>query len=104
MDVIDTIKEQLAEHTVMLYIKGTPQFPQCGFSGQACAILKQCEVPFGSVNILEHPDIRAALKTYSNWPTFPQLYINAELVGGSDIMLEMFESGELQDLLKTAIN
>ncbi|GJM07390.1 MAG: glutaredoxin [marine bacterium B5-7] len=100
MDINTKIKEQLAEHSILLYMKGSPQFPQCGFSGRSVQILKECGVVFGSVNILEHPDLREGLKVYSNWPTFPQLYVKGELIGGSDILNEMFESGELQTLLE----
>jgi monothiol glutaredoxin len=102
MEVIDRIKSQLADNPVILYMKGTPSFPQCGFSGRAVQILQQCGVPFAHVNIFEEPELREALKTYSNWPTFPQLYVNGELVGGSDIMLDLFHKGELQTLLATA--
>jgi monothiol glutaredoxin len=80
-------------------MKGTPDFPQCGFSGRAIQILEQCGAEYAFVNILEDPEIRENLKVYSNWPTFPQLFVNGELVGGSDIMLEMFQNGELQKLL-----
>ncbi len=102
MDVIKEIESQLSENPVMLYMKGTPAFPQCGFSARAAQILQHCGVPFGHVNIFEAPEIREALKTYSNWPTFPQLYIKGELVGGSDIMLDLFEKGELQTMLEEA--
>ena len=102
MDTIERIKTQLAEKTVILYMKGTPDFPQCGFSARAAQILQFCGVPFAHVNIFEDPEVRETLKTYSNWPTFPQLYIKGELVGGSDIMMEMFESGELQEVLERA--
>ena len=85
---------------VVLYMKGTPQFPQCGFSATAVQILKACGVPkFFSVNVLMEPEIRQGIKDYANWPTIPQLYINGEFVGGCDIMREMFQSGELQALL-----
>ena len=100
MDVIERIKAQLAENTVILYMKGTPDFPQCGFSGQAVQILQYCSVPFAHVNIFEDPELRESLKTFSNWPTFPQLYIKGELVGGSDIMMELFQRGELQKMLE----
>ncbi|NBS17665.1 MAG: Grx4 family monothiol glutaredoxin [Gammaproteobacteria bacterium] len=102
MDVIKEIESQLSENPVMLYMKGTPAFPQCGFSARAAQILQHCGVPFGHVNIFEAPEIREALKTYSNWPTFPQLYIKGELVGGSDIMVDLFEKGELQSMLEEA--
>ncbi len=99
MDVNEKIKDQIEKNPVLLYMKGTPDFPQCGFSGQTVAALKAVGKPFTYVNIFEDPEIREGLKTYSNWPTFPQLYINGELIGGADIVVEMFHSGELMDLL-----
>jgi len=101
MSIEDTIKQQITENNIMLYMKGTPQFPQCGFSSRAVSILKACGAEgFASVNVLEHPEIREGIKIFSNWPTIPQLYINGEFIGGSDIMSEMYESGELQELMK----
>ncbi len=99
MDINERIEEQLESHRVMLYMKGSPDFPQCGFSGQTVAALKAIGRPFAYVNIFEDPEIREGLKQYSNWPTFPQLYVKGELIGGCDIVMEMFESGELQNLL-----
>ena len=99
MDINERIEEQLESNQVMLYMKGSPDFPQCGFSGQTVAALKAIGKPFAYVNIFEDPEIREGLKQYSNWPTFPQLYVKGELVGGCDIVMEMFESGELQNLL-----
>lgn len=99
MDVNEKIKEQIETNPVLLYMKGTPDFPQCGFSGQTVAALKAVGRPFAYVNIFEDPEIREGLKAYSSWPTFPQLYINGELVGGADIVVEMFHSGELKNLL-----
>ena len=99
-EVNTRIEEQLKSHDVLLYMKGSPDFPQCGFSGQAVAALKAIGKPFSYFNILEDPDIREGLKTYSNWPTFPQLYVKGELVGGSDIVVEMYHSGELKELLE----
>lgn len=99
MDVNERIEEQLKGHEVLLYMKGTPDFPQCGFSGQTVAALKAVGKPFAYVNILEDPEIREGLKAYSNWPTFPQLYVKGELVGGCDIIVEMYHSGELAGLL-----
>lgn len=99
MDVNARIKEQIEGNPVLLYMKGTPDFPQCGFSGQTVAALKALGKPFAYVNIFEDPDIREGLKAYSSWPTFPQLYVNGELVGGCDIVMEMFHSGELKELL-----
>lgn len=104
MDTIQRIEAQLKEHPVLLFMKGSPTFPQCGFSARAAQILQQAGVPFTHVNIFEEPEIREALKIYSNWPTFPQLYVQGELIGGSDIMLDMFERGELQPLLDAAVN
>ncbi len=86
MDINERIKEQLENNPVLVYIKGTPDFPQCGFSGQTVAALKAIGRPFSYVNIFDDPEIREGLKTYSNWPTFPQLYVDGELVGGCDIV------------------
>jgi monothiol glutaredoxin len=99
VDVNARIEDQLKSHEVLLYMKGTPDFPQCGFSGQAVAALKAVGKPFAFVNIFEDEEIREGLKTYSNWPTFPQLYVKGELIGGSDIVIEMYHSGELAELL-----
>ncbi|MGB5245267.1 MAG: Grx4 family monothiol glutaredoxin [Woeseia sp.] len=99
MNVNERIEAQLKENPVILYMKGTPDFPQCGFSGQTVAALKSIGKPFAFVNIFEDPEIREGLKTYSNWPTFPQLYVNGELIGGCDIVVEMYNSGELQQVL-----
>ena len=99
MDVKDRIKNQLGEFPLLLYMKGTPDFPQCGFSAKVCGILKASNKRFAFVNILEDHEIREGLKIYSNWPTFPQLYVNGELVGGSDIIEQLYESGELTTLL-----
>lgn len=100
MAVQETIHAQVTEHPVVLYMKGTPKMPMCGFSATAVEILRQCGVAdFFSVNVLDNPDIRQGAKEYANWPTFPQLYINGEFVGGCDIMREMFESGELAAML-----
>ena len=99
MDVNERIKDQIETNPVLLYMKGTPDFPQCGFSGQTVAALKAVGRQFAYVNIFEDPEVREGLKAYSSWPTFPQLYINGELVGGADIVVEMFHSGELKNLL-----
>lgn len=99
MDVNQRIKDQIEKNPVLLYMKGTPDFPQCGFSGQTVAALKAVGRPFAYVNIFEDPEIRDGLKVYSSWPTFPQLYIDGELIGGADIVVEMYHSGELKDLL-----
>jgi len=101
MDVQALIHEQVTGNPVVLYMKGTPQFPQCGFSSRAVQILKACGVnKFFSVNVLENPDIRQGIKDYANWPTIPQLFIKGEFIGGSDIMTEMYQAGELQPLLE----
>ena len=104
MDVLDTIKEQIESNNIILYMKGSPQQPQCGFSAQATQALMSCGERFAFVNILDNPDIRATLPSYSNWPTFPQLFINGELVGGCDIIVELFEKGELQTMIKDAVS
>ncbi len=102
MDVNQRIEEQLNTNPIILYMKGTPDFPQCGFSGQAVAALNAVGKPFSYVNIFEDPEIREGLKVYSNWPTFPQLYVNGELIGGSDIVIEMYHSGELHKVIDEA--
>lgn len=101
-DVIERIKGTLSEHPIVLYMKGTPQFPMCGFSARTSQALAAVGAEFYSVNILEDPEIRANLPRYSNWPTFPQLYINGELIGGCDIALELYQSGELQRMVQDA--
>ncbi|BBL35121.1 glutaredoxin 4 [Nitrosomonas stercoris] len=101
MDVTDSIEEQVATHPIVLYMKGTPQQPLCGFSAHAVQILGACGVEdFLAVNVLDDPEIRQGIKDYSNWPTIPQLYVNGEFVGGADIMNEMFQNGELKQLLE----
>jgi len=100
LDVNARIKEQLESHDVLLYMKGTPDFPQCGFSGQTIAALNAIGKPYSYVNIFEDQEVREGLKAYSNWPTFPQLYVKGELVGGCDIVIEMYHSGELKTLLE----
>jgi monothiol glutaredoxin len=100
MDVQDIIKEQVSTNPVVLYMKGSPRAPMCGFSATAVQILQACNVPlFFSVNILEDQAIRDGIKVFSDWPTIPQLYVRGEFVGGCDIMREMYQSGELQTLL-----
>ena len=103
MDINKRIEEQLESNQVLLYMKGTPDFPQCGFSGQTVAALKAIGKPFAFVNIFEDPEIREGLKEYSNWPTFPQLYVEGELIGGCDIVIDMFHSGELKTLLDDVV-
>lgn len=101
-DVQAWIKETVSQHPVVLFMKGTAQFPQCGFSGRAVQILNACGVEnIVTVNVLEDAEVRQGIKEFSNWPTIPQLYVKGEFIGGSDIMNEMFESGELQSLIKS---
>ncbi len=100
MNVQDKIKQQIAENTVVLYMKGNAELPMCGFSARAVNILKSCGTEFATVDVLKDEDVRNGIKIYSNWPTIPQLYVKGEFIGGSDIMAEMFEAGELQTLLK----
>ncbi len=103
MAIQEVIKEQVTKHRVVLYMKGSPDFPQCGFSANTVGILRACGVEqFFSVNVLENPEIREGIKQYANWPTIPQLYVNGEFVGGSDIVTEMYRSGELQKVLEKA--
>ncbi|MDQ2989969.1 MAG: Grx4 family monothiol glutaredoxin [Pseudomonadota bacterium] len=103
MNVQEKIRSQVTANSVVLYMKGTPQSPQCGFSGATVQILKACGVQeFAAVDVLADPEIRDGIKAYANWPTIPQLYINGEFVGGSDIIREMFQQGELQKLLQAA--
>ncbi|MDA8417361.1 MAG: Grx4 family monothiol glutaredoxin [Betaproteobacteria bacterium] len=100
MSVQTVIDQQVKGHSVVLYMKGSPDFPQCGFSANAVRLLRQCGVQdFFSVDVLQDPDIRQGIKTYSNWPTIPQLYVKGEFIGGSDIMNELFQNGELKKLL-----
>ena len=101
MEINSRIEEQLNNFPLLLYMKGTPDFPQCGFSAKVCGILKASEKRFAFVNILEDPELRDGLKNYSSWPTFPQLYVNGELVGGSDIVEQMYQAGELEKLLNS---
>ncbi|AZN37593.1 Grx4 family monothiol glutaredoxin [Iodobacter ciconiae] len=100
MNTQDLIRQQVTENAVVLYMKGTPTFPQCGFSAGAVQLLKNCSVSFAAVNVLADADIRQGIKEYANWPTIPQLYIKGEFVGGSDIMKELFATGELQKMLE----
>ena len=103
MNVQEKIHAQVTANAVVLYMKGTPQFPQCGFSGSTVQMLQACGVrDFAAVDVLADPDIRAGIKAYGNWPTIPQLYVNGELVGGADIVRELYELGELQPLVNPA--
>ncbi len=99
MSTLDTIKHQIESNPIILYMKGTPAEPQCGFSARAVRYLDQCGKSYATVDVLANPDIRAELPKYANWPTFPQLYIKGELVGGSDIIAELFEQGDLQSMI-----
>src|SRR6202021_3479404 len=100
MDVSERIKSELGSSPVVLFMKGTPDFPQCGFSAQTVGALRAGGAPVKHINIFEEPELREALKRYSNWPTYPQLYVNGELVGGCDIALGMYRSGELKKLVQ----
>lgn len=102
MDAIARIKDQLDNNAVVLYMKGTPDFPQCGFSNQAVQVLAACQADYMAINIFEDPELRDTLKDYSNWPTYPQLYIKGELVGGCDIMIDLYKKGELATMLALA--
>ena len=102
MDTLDRIKQTVNGHPIVLFMKGTPQFPMCGFSSRTAQALKSVGADFSSVNVLEDPEVRSNLPRYSNWPTFPQLFINGELIGGCDIALELFESGELGRMVQEA--
>ena len=101
-DVHSRIADIVAKNDVVLFMKGTPLFPQCGFSSRAIAILDHLGVAYDSVDVLQDMEIRTAIKSFSDWPTIPQLYVKGEFVGGSDIMMEMYEAGELQDLMTEA--
>ncbi len=104
MTIYDKIKQQVETNDIVLYMKGTPDFPQCGFSSRAVSLLKACgATKIVAVNVLEDPEIRQGIKDFSNWPTIPQLYVKGEFIGGSDIMGEMYESGELKDLIESVI-
>lgn len=102
MDTIERIKEQISENNILLYMKGSPKLPSCGFSSQASQALMACGEKFAYVDILQNPDIRAELPKYADWPTFPQLWVEGELIGGCDIIMEMYQQGELQTLIKEA--
>lgn len=102
MDTLEKIKQQIAENTILLYMKGNPKMPQCGFSSRAVQCLDACGVAYATVDVLANPDIRQTLPQYANWPTFPQLYVQGELIGGCDIIMEMYQNGELEPLLQQA--
>jgi monothiol glutaredoxin len=103
METIDKIKQQISENPILLYMKGSPKLPSCGFSSQASQALMGCNEQFAYVDILQNPDIRSELPKFADWPTFPQLWVGGELVGGCDIILEMFQQGELQELIKGTV-
>jgi monothiol glutaredoxin len=103
MDIMETIKQQIEQNPVILYMKGSPDAPQCGFSMKASQAVMACGRRFAYVDVLSNPDIRANLPKYANWPTFPQLWVKGELVGGCDIMMEMHEKGELKELIESAV-
>lgn len=102
MDTVERIKQQIAENSILLYMKGSPKLPNCGFSAQASQALMSCGEKFAYVDILQNPDIRSELPLYADWPTFPQLWVEGELVGGCDIIIEMYQQGELAPLVKEA--
>jgi len=104
MDIIETIKEQIAQNPVILYMKGSPDAPQCGFSQRASQAVMACGKRFAFVDVLSNPEIRANLPAYANWPTFPQLWVGGELVGGCDIITEMHAKGELKPLIDSAVS
>lgn len=102
MDTLEKIKQQIADNAIILYMKGSPEQPQCGFSSRAVRVLDQCGKPYATVDVLSNPDIRAELPKHANWPTFPQLYIKGELIGGSDIIAELYDQGDLQSMIDAA--
>jgi monothiol glutaredoxin len=102
-DANERISQIVNEHDIVLFMKGTPLFPQCGFSSKAVAILEHCGADFESIDVLQDMEVRQGIKAYSDWPTIPQLYVKGEFVGGSDIMMEMYEAGELQQLLQEKV-
>ncbi len=103
MDVLERIKQQVESHPIVIYMKGTPQMPRCGFSSRAAQALQACGVEFAYVDVLADPEIFQNLPRYADWPTFPQIYINSELIGGCDITLELYQSGELQKMTQEAV-
>ncbi len=101
MSIQEQLKQVIEENEIILFMKGTPEFPQCGFSGRTAQILEACDVKYASVNVLADDTVREGIKKYSSWPTVPQLYVRGEFIGGCDIMMEMYENGELEKLLKS---
>ncbi len=104
METLDKIKQQISKNDILLYMKGSPKLPQCGFSARAVQALSACGAEFAFVDVLQNPDIRSTLPKYANWPTFPQLYIKGELIGGCDIILELYQNGELKQLVDQVIS
>ena len=102
MDVLERIDEQVKSNPIVIYMKGTPQMPMCGYSSRASQAMKECGVEFAFVNVLADPEIFENLPRYQNWPTFPQIYVNGELIGGHDILMDMYQKGELQPVLQAA--
>lgn len=102
MDVMEQIKQSIESSPIVLFMKGTPDLPQCGFSMRTAEALKACNVEFAYVDVLAQPEVRANLPQYSHWPTFPQVFINGELVGGCDIIMELYQKGELQEMTRAA--
>lgn len=100
MDTLSTIKEQISNNKIILYMKGSPDMPQCGFSARAVQCLEACGVDYAYVDVLANPDIRQELPKYAEWPTFPQLWVKGELIGGSDIILDLYQQGELESILR----
>ncbi len=103
MNTTELIKDQITSNTILLYMKGSPRMPQCGFSSQAVQALVSCGEPFAYVDVLSHPEIRKKLPEYAEWPTFPQLWVDGELVGGCDIITDLFQTGELKKLIDAAV-
>ncbi len=103
MEIMNEIKKTVEASPIVLFMKGSPDFPQCGFSMRVAQALKECEVAFASVDVLANPEIRANLPKYSNWPTFPQVFVNGELIGGCDIVMELYDKGELQKITQATI-
>jgi monothiol glutaredoxin len=103
MDILENIKTTVEQNPVVIFMKGTPDFPQCGFSMQTVQALKACNAEFAYVDVLANPDVRTNLPKFSNWPTFPQVFINGELVGGCDITLDLYQKGELQTMVTEAV-
>ncbi len=104
MDILEKIKQQVEKHPIVIYMKGTPTFPQCGYSGRAVKALQDCGVEFTAVNVLADREVYENLPRYANWPTFPQIYVKGELIGGCDITLELHQKGELKPMLEQAVN